>query len=483
VVSPWFSRLAALLLALAALRLVGLFAADPMLAVANNYDMIRVQACIDAYPDRDRAIPPEANSYDRPLERYRFLAGVGAPCFLTSEAAFALLAWPAMWAEQALRADRSFSVRWDGAIKLLLLAAVVIVVHRILVRRGASQLALGHAAVVALVLADPAIGLYLNGFYAEFSAVFFFYALLAGLVLGLSAAPHAPGRAVLVGIVLAAVGLALAKVQHVLTPLFVLGVVGLLHLLARRIDRRLLGALAAGAVLGAALQGAHLVSEQTRSMGRANKINTVFHALLPHAEDGPQLMRDLGLPAACAEHAGANWFTPGMAEGQLCPEALTLSRRALLRVVLTQPQLTARVVLDGVRRSRPWIPSYLGLVEGRALGRLPPTHPSLDRALSALPETAYLLLLGALPLWAAWLVWRRREAGQQAANVAIAILATYPWFSLAVVVLGDGYADTAKQSHLGTTAALAALVMAAALSFGARRRTSADRFTGRGVGA
>lgn len=205
-------------------------------------------------------------------------------------------------------------------------------------------------------------------------------------------------------------------------------------------------------------------------MGRANVINTVFYALLPNADDPQRLVQKLGLPLDCAAHSGANWFTPGMADGKLCPAALALSRRDLVRVLATEPALVARTVLAGVARTRPWIPSYLGVVEGEALGRLPATHPSLDSALVALPASAYFALMAGLPLWAGWLVLRRREPTQQAANAVLAVLATYPWFSLTIVVLGDGYADTAKQSQLGTAALLAAVILAMAMSVRGVRR-------------
>lgn len=450
-------KLALALLLLAALRLAWLFAAEPMLAVANNYDMIRVQACIDAYPDRDATIPPETNSWEGPLERYRFVPGVGAPCFLTSEALFAFLAYPGMWAEQALRADASFSVRWDGAVKLGLLLGLMWTTHRALRRRGREVLVLGHAVVAALVVADPGVGLYLNGFYAEFAGLFFFYALLAALLVGLSGS-QVPA-VVALAIAGAAVGLALAKAQHLVTPLFVLGVVLGLRLLGRAVATRVLLALALGTLLGTALQGLHLRSDQTRSMGRANVINTVFYAVLPTADEPRRLATQLGLPAECAVHAGKSWFAPGMAEGELCPQALKLSRRQVLLTLAGQPGLVARVLLGGVERNRPWIPANLGLVEGQRLGRLPASQPTLDRLYAVLPQGVYLGLLVAVPFIALVRILRRRDPSQQAANAVLAVLAAYPWFSLAVVVFGDGYADTSKQSHLGHAAFLAALLL------------------------
>jgi len=462
------------LLALAGLRIATLQFGDPLLAVANNYDMIRVQACIEAYPVREASIPPWAGSYEAPLERYRFTAEVGAPCFLTSEVLFAWAAWPGMWFEQRFLSEGTFSIRWVGAVKLLLFGLIVLLVNRSLLRRGAIDFAAGHAVLVTVVLADPGVSLYLNSFYAEYAAVFFAYLLLALLLLALSDPAAVLSSRLLCGIGLAAALLATSKVQHLLTPLFVFSILLLMRLMGTRIRTNVLAALASGVLLGALIQGLHLASEQTRSMRHANLINTVFYAVLPNADDPLQVTRALGLPDACAAQSGKNWFTPGMQEQTLCPNAFELTRVDLVRVLVAEPALVARVILGGIIRSRPWIPPHLGLVEQQSVGRLPRWHSTLDRVLMALPDRAYLALMTCLPLMAAILILRRRRSDQMAANALLAILATLPLFSVAVVVFGDGYADTPKQSHLGTTTLLAGvclLVMLAlrlALNYGDR---------------
>lgn len=449
-------------LALALWRLGALFAAEPMLGVANNYDMIRVQACIDVYPLRDDSIHPASFSPDQPLERYRFTPNIGAPCFLTSEVLFAALAWPAMQAEAALSTDGGFSLRWIGGAKLLLLCALVAWVHRRLRARHAAGLALAHAALVALVVADPAVGLYLNTFYAEFSAVFFAYALLVLLWLGMQ--PGRSGWGLHVGLLLAAIGLATSKVQHVLTPAFVLGVILLLcGLRVLRIERRLVLALMVGALLGAVIQAVHLRAGQTDSMARANIVNTIFYGLLPQTDDPARFVQDLGLPNECAELVGDSWFTPGMMQGELCPHAQELSRVDLVRALAHQPVVVPRLMFEMVMHQRPWVPQFLGLVAGRSMGRLGAPHFSLDTLLSALPGWAYFGLIAGLPL-AAWASLRMRNTPEQhAANAVLAILSTYPWFGLAVVAFGDGGIDASKQSHLATTAVIGACVVLLAL--------------------
>lgn len=456
------SNAARWILLLAAIRMILLWSDDPMLAVANNYDMIRVQACIDAYPDRAASIPPEANSYDSPIERYRFVRGVGAPCFFTSEALFAAIAWPAARLESHF-GDGSFSVRWVGGVKLVLLLSAVFAVHRAL-RRSSSDamLTAGHAALVLLVLSDPALSLYLNGFYAEFSAVFFAYILLAALAVCVarsSAGQHSMFWLMILSA--SAVLLAIAKVQHVLTPLLMLCVLLLLSAMRRGVPRRVLFALAIGSLVGGALQGWHLASDQTASMRRANTINTVFYAMLPRSTDPLSLTRSLGIDEACSALAGSNWFTPGMQEGALCPEALDLTRMDIVRALLQQPMLAPRVLIEGARRSRPWIPAYLGLVEGTSMGTLPPAHPSLGTVLDGLPMRLYLAAFGALPFVSLGFVLMRPRPSQRAGNAVLSILGFLPSLCLAIVVLGDGYADTAKQMHLGTTLALSCYVLLA----------------------
>ncbi len=448
-----------LLLVLAGLRVVGIFAADPLLAMANNYDMVRVQACIDAYPVRDASIPPVANSSDAPLERYRFVPNVREYCFFTSEALFAWAAWPGMQLQQRFFSKGDYSIRWVGAVKLLLFGLAVLLINRALLRRGAIDMALGHALLVAFVFADPAVSLYLNTFYAEYAAAFFGYVLLGLLSIGIAGSGSTLSRRLLLGIGLAAILLATSKVQHVLTPLFVLAILWVLRVKGAQIRFGILAALATGALLGAAIQGANLTSAQNRTMGHANLINTLFFAVLPNAGDPLRITRELGLPDACAAQSGKNWFSPGMEERKLCPQAFELTRFDLAGVLARHPRLVARVVLGGVPRSRPWIPNHLGVVEHERWGRLPEAYPSLDRTLMMLPNRAYLALLACLPLMAALLIVRRRRREQTAANCILAILATLPWLSLTVVVFGDGYADTPKQSHFGTTALLAGVCL------------------------
>lgn len=444
--------LLAALLALAALRIGALVLHDPLIGVANNYDMIRVQACIDAYPDRPPDVPPGSNSYDAPLPHYRFVRDVGAPCFLTSEALFAFGAWPALalWAQGSDAGH--FPLRIVGVSKAVVLWTLGALFSGLWWRDGRRGWAVGNAAVVALVLADPAVTVYANTFYAEFAAVTFWYATLAAVAL-----VWTRGRAGALACAAIAAVLALAilsKIQHVVLGAFLLGVLGLLQVAGQRAPRRLLGAVAVSAALATCVQLWHMQSPQTRTIREANQTNTFLYAALGLSAHPERTAQALGLPASCAAHAGKSWFSPGVADAHPCPAVLTASRLRIVALLWRDPQTLARMVWTTLERMRAWVAPVLGKVEGRVLAPLPSSQPTLDPLIVAMPTPLFALWLlapGVLGLAAL----RPRAALQPAQRLLLLALGLFPWLSLGVVTFGDGLADPAKQSHLALTAAVA----------------------------
>jgi hypothetical protein len=176
----------------------------------------------------------------------------------------------------------------------------------------------------------------------------------------------------------------------------------------------------------------------------------------------------LGLPPKCADAAGKNWFAPGMETAHPCPEVFEVSRMDVARLVLSEPRTLWTVAISGVERARPWVPDYLGKVEGGTQAPLPDSMPTLSRVLDRLPLPLFAALLLAPPLLiAVFLVWRPRELSLAPA-FALSFGALFPPLALATVVFGDGFADTAKQFQLGMTVLLGfwLIFMAALLSRG-----------------
>lgn len=454
--SAWYRRIAWLLLLVALIRALQVFASDPLLALANNYDMARIQACVDAWPVRPESVPLGANSPEAPLERYRFVSGVGSPCFVSSGALLAWLAWPGMWLEQAVAADHSFSIRWIGAVHLAVLMALAVFLTRRLIVIGRCDLAAGHSALSAIAIADPGNTIYLNTFYSEPSALIFFYALLGGLMLAMAQRGR-PGRLLLVGIGLSALLLALSRIQHLLLPLVVFLAVALVSVTARRRQRLLLAVLGMAAVLGAAAQVANLQSMDNRSVRSANLVDTLFLALLPNASEPLSLLQELDLPAHCIAQSGSSWYTPGMQERELCPQVFELRHIDLVAAAVLDPPMIAKAMLGGIELLQSWIPAHLGVVEGHNHAGLPSRIPSWNRFFEAANPRTLAILLAALPLIGLLAALRRRSQEQMASNAIFLVLGLTPAYVLATSVFGDGYVDIVKHVQLGYAAIACAI--------------------------
>ena len=435
---------------------------EPMLGLGNNYDMIRVQGCIDAYPVRPATVPPWSNSWQGPISRYQFRNDVDPGCFLTSEALFAFAALPLLRAFTAQSDDGSFPLRAVGWLKLVSLWLAGAGLSLALWRQQRLPAALGNLGLCVALLLDPGVTVYVNGFYAEFAVVLFAYAAVGGVFVALGSTR--PSRAALFALAAAVVLVGFSKIQHAVFGLFLLGsLCAALWLTRAPAPRGLLFAVGLAAALAAIGQWLHIHhAAQTESMRRANLTNTVLGAVLASADDPRQTARRLGLPADCGDYAGQTWFTPGLREQHPCPELFELSRLRLLELVVQEPTTVVRLLAGGLERARPWIPQLLGKVEGSVSAPLPAQFFTWDRWLRRLPDQVFAALFLLPPLLAALVVVARKRLRLSPAGVFLWLFcAVYPWFALPGVVFGDGFADTAKQLHLGTTALLAFWLLAA----------------------
>jgi hypothetical protein len=456
--SNGYRNLAWFLLGLALLRGLLVLASDPLLAIANNHDQIRVQGCIGAYPDRPAETPPQTSSPEAPFSRFRFISDVGSPCFLSSEALFAWAAWPAMWLEQSLRSDRTFSVRWKGGLQFILLLLIAAWSTRRLLALKRQDLAAGHAAIFALVVCDPGNLLYFNTFYGEAAAILSCYGLLVGALVGLACKDGA-SRASLLVVGLSAVLLATSKIQHLIVPLLILAAVAASAVAARRLPARLLVALFLGGLVGFSLQWMNRAASENEGIRSANLIDTLFTALLPSASDPSKLLARLELPSSCIEQSGESWYTPGMLQHERCPEVFKLDHHDLMLAVFRDPLMAFSALQGGLRHVRPWIPLQLGVVEGGVRAGLPWWAPSWNAVLDVPGQSVYFSMLLGLPIFAAGMVCLRRTRDQWAANAILLSLGGLPLCIFFVSVLGDGYVDLSKHAQLGTACLLAEFVV------------------------
>jgi len=455
----------AVLWLLGTLRVFALWSHDPLYAYANSYDQTRYTSCFHFQPDRPSVIPPQQNSPQAPFSKYRFYPGSQALCYWSSELAFTG-ATAAIWkAGEALGGGDVHDARWVGVLRWSALLALSIALSRAWLRRGDARAAIANAALVPLLFADPGNTLYLDTFYAEFTALTLAYAVIAATLLWRDEARSRWRVAVLA---LAAFALATSKIQHLVLPLGIAAAVLMLDAWrGRRFAWRGV-ALAFGGVCGCWFQVVQLHREGPLmdAIDQYNRADVVFTALVPFADDPRALLSDLGIDPDCAIYAAKHaWEFPDLPE-RVCRGLADFNRGKELRVLFTQPRLTARLFGNGVLALDPWIAKNLGQVEGGEFATIP-NLASVGRILHAFPFVQWLIL--ALPLTAfAALSWRRgRRRGSRgldlAALVAVTMLGTF-----FVTILGDGLADTAKQGHLILNAAMAWLVVAG-LGYAKRR--------------
>jgi hypothetical protein len=437
------------------LRAFALWSHDPLYAYANSYDQTRYTSCFHFYPDRPADVPPQRNSPEAPYARYRFIATGDPMCYWSSELVFAG-ATAAIWrAGEAAGSGPVHSARWVGALRWFALLAVSIALSRAWLRRGDARAALANAALLPFVFADPGNTLYLDTFYAEWTALLAAYALLGATLLWRDAA-FARGRWLLLA--LAAFALATSKIQHCVLPLGL----ALVLLVLERARRGRAGwralALFAGGFLGFWLQFVqlHRGGAMMEAIDEYNRADVVFTALVPFADDPRALLAELGVDPDCARYAGHHaWEFPDLPQ-RVCRGLSGVGRGAELATLARHPRIALALAAHGVAGLDPWIAKNLGQIEGGQFATIAPLA-SVGVVLRAWPALQFALL--ALPIAGAGvLLARRRRRGSRAleyTGLTLVVMAG----TLAVTLLGDGLADAAKQGHLVVNAALAWLVV------------------------
>jgi hypothetical protein len=449
---PLITTLLVVLWAIGTLRALLLCMHAPLYAYANSYDETRYTTCFHFYPDRAANVPPQQHSPEAPYAKFRFIQTRDPMCYWSSELAFTG-ATALIWSAAEATGETTHDVRWVAALRWLALLALSIAFSRAWLRRGDVRAAITNAALVPLVFADPGNTLYLSTFYAEWTALLAAYALFV-LVLLWRDAPRSRGRFAVLALV--AFVLATSKIQHMLLPLGLGAVVLVLDRWRLEHTSWRAVALIAGALLGLYFQFVQTTREglMMDTIRQYNRADVVFTGILPFADDPRALLADIGIDPGCAIYNGKRaWELPDLPE-RACSGLVNFTRGREIGALIRHPSIAARLAAHGVPALDPWIADNIGHVEGGAFQKLPDSMPSVGRLLHAIPAVQIVLL--ALPLLALIvLIVRPGPREGSAALDATALVVVTMAGTLAVTLLGDGLADTAKQGHLVINAALA----------------------------
>ena len=446
----WWALAACLLAGL--WRLGALIVHEPLIALANSYDEVRYSACFGLYPDRPESVPPDRNSPAAPYSRYRFVAAKDPICYWSTELLFQGAAAALFHAEEAASGAKAHSVRWIGAFKILAMLALWFAFSIAWLRRREPWSALANGLLLPLLFADPANTIYLNTFYAEWTALLALYAV-AGLILIHEGKP-ARGHAFAL-LALAAAALAVSKIQHIVLPF---GIAVAMLALGRWRDRVWLWkgkALLIGALVGIIVQVVQLQrdSDAIRAINVFNQADVVFTAMLPNSSDPAATAQFLGLSPQCLQYSGKRaWQMPGF-PADLCPELAKVSRSRELLALLHEPGMTLRIGWAGLANLHPWVAPGLGLVEGGDFAPLPAQFFSWSDLFAERPLLRTLLFGAPFVAFVA-LLWRQRWRAWPRLLTVTVLTIVVTLGTLTVTVLGDGLADVPKQGHLVYNAAL-----------------------------
>lgn len=462
--SPW-PVLGAVLAIAGIVRLAAVVLHEPMLAFANQYDMIRTGACVGLYPD----VPGDERfsaSPAAPLERYRLGSPVAEACYPGTEAAIAAI----VVAKHRLLGDPAApfpALREIGIVKLAI--AILAIVALAVALRASPVASFVHGATVLLVLSDPVVSLWFQTLYAEFPVILGLYLAVGGLIAGILRSSLSPGLAALAGAGIAMV--AFAKEQFFLLPLVLVAVAAPLLWSASRLRTLALVAVAVLAVPW------HATISRPESIAPANRANAYLGLVLPASADLGATLSRLGLPERCAAMSGATWYLPRGEDLKVaCPEALKLPSTAFLRLAPSEPLTLARAAARVLPATQDPLPAYLGTVAGARWAPVGTQSPWLDSLLSpaalALPVAGYVGLvlfafLLAVPALVAWIgsLAARGGTGAGAFAAYVLMLSLTGAYSLGTTAFGDGLSESARHNLPGFLA-MAALALAAPFALG-----------------
>jgi len=447
--------LAWLALALMLARAVTLWAADPLLGYANNWDQVRTTAVFGLKP-RDSGQEIHAGTPEQPWRFYIQAAPMGPPIYPSSDLLVKAVQVAAMKVFSG--PDGVMDIKVAGAALLIgWLAGVLWVFVRLLARPAA---ALGFA-LWCCVVADPINLLFLNTLYAEFSA-FMAATLLVGVLWLWLEKRLATRWTLLVGGTLV-LFLGLHRNQWAYLGVALLPVA----LALAWVGRQRGGVFSRRAALGWALLAAVVCAAPVMMFQRpaddlmklitsANRVNTVMHMLLPASEDPPAMLRAMKLPESCLAMSGKHWWAAPAAEFEAnCPPIMRLPLMRIGRALAAEPQVMVPIIKTIALRYRGFVQGNLGQVEGQRLASI---SDSDNRARASFNEVImwlapgwvqaliWLSIVGPFVLAAAGLVAGRADGRRWAVVFAAqGLLFNYGWFS---ALFGDGYVDVERHASL-----------------------------------
>lgn len=299
---------------------------------------------------------------------------------------------------------------------------------------------------------------YLNSMYADSTALSF--ALLSVLCLLLFLTEPHSRKTSLIWLMFLTIGLGLSKVQYLPLAISIL-VITVLFAAVFKSKFSIFVSLTSIIMLLTLSNMTTTARNMTDATNTANRADTILGAVLPEVANPDAALVKLGLPSACKEAIGSDWYTPGFQDTNPCPEISLVTSTAILKLVPSEPLALFNVFSNGVKLSQPFSPEgRLLWIDAEAnnavvLSQIAKIVSPLPLIFNTLSSSAWTITIWvsiafvpAVGLIVLLIPKVRRKIGILAPSLLISsgILTTY---AIATSVFGDGYIEVDKHSSLG----------------------------------
>ena len=435
--------IACLLLFIAIGRIFNLVMHNPVLGYANNYDMIRLQACHQIWP-ADTIIDITTGTPAAPLRRYTLDKHVETPCFPSSELLFTSIGIELGKLKNLATGEVLISIKTIGLVKALFLVFTAIFASIYFYRRNLYSAMVANGLVMLLVLSDPGITLYMNTFYTEFSAVYFLYLVLIGVaVLVIEQWRFTCSIPLLAGLL----GLGFSKPQHIPLALCI-GILLAIYVAIQR-QWKIIPALLLCASMPLLLQMSGHFEPRNESMARVNKINLVG-SMLGITNNPEHVLADLALPDSCKILAGRNGYDPEIQKNNICPELKKTGTESIAFALIKNPLLLAKLAQLALQQQKNWVFDMYGQVEH---GRTEPAshyQRTIGDTMRLLPDSTFiwLALLSVLIPVLLLSVDRLKHRKASSLSLYLSLLIVLQWVVLGTAITEGGLMGLGKNIHL-----------------------------------
>lgn len=438
------AALAFLLLFMGFGRIMSFMTHTPLLGFADSYDMIRIQACHQIWP-ANLNITPGSGTPEAPLRDYTLNRKVETPCFPSSELIFTGIGVELASLHQQLMGQANISIRTIGWVKASFLIGTALLASLFFYAQKNATAMLLNGGGMLLILSDPAITLYLNTFYTEFSAVYFLYVSVLGIVYLFQ---HQWKTKYSIPLLIGILGFGLSKPQH--APLaLIIGFLLASYLLIKNKQWLLAGAIIMFSVTPVILSSMGVFTPRDEGMALANKVNALG-SILQAAKDPQQLLHDMNLPETCDRLSGKTWYHQIYQQEGICHELADTRHAGLLLTLITHPDVFYQLVTSGQPALKIWIFDLYGHVGNQKHGHIKKYFWSISEVLENLSAKVFRLWAWVPTLlvifYFLFKTARRQSLSESVEGFLMLVVISHGVFFIALI--GDGFVDLSKHAHL-----------------------------------